>query len=135
MVKLFQISRIHFPKISVSVFQIIGDAEIVLRYFAQLKGFLKIPQKNEREIEKLSENEKVLDEQRKEEEAEFQKLMSSLQKETKSFQEEKDKLQEKQMTLKKKYDEMKSAVRFTVSSNFRTFFETLIIFFIFFLAV
>jgi len=70
-----------------------------------------VPEKNRAEIETLSAEEKVLDEQRKAEEAAFQEVMSSLQQETKVFQEEKDKLQAEQMKLKKTYDDMKSAVR------------------------
>lgn len=77
----------------------------------QLRHLLKIPEKNQAEIADLTEEEKILNERRIEEEAAFQKIMSSLQKETKNFQEEKDKLQAEQIHLKKKYDDMRSAVR------------------------
>ena len=76
---------------------------------------MKLPEKNRAEIEKLSADEKELNEQRKQEELAFQKIMSSLQKETKGFQEEKDKLQADQIKLQKTYDEMKSAVKFLCS--------------------
>lgn len=70
-----------------------------------------MPEKNQAQIADLTEEEKVLNERRIEEEASFQKVMSSLQKETKSFQEEKDKLQAEQIQVKKKYDDTRSAVR------------------------
>lgn len=76
----------------------------------QLKNLLKIPQKNQDEIKKLTAEEAVLNEKRKEEEVAFQAVMSSLQEETKGFQEEKDKLQAEQIKVKKAFDDMRSAV-------------------------
>lgn len=77
-----------------------------------MKNFLKVPEKNQNEIEKLTEEEKALDEARKKEEVAFQAVMSNLQKETRSFQEEKDKLQAEQIKLQKKYDDARSAVKY-----------------------
>lgn len=83
----------------------------------KLKNLLKVPEKNQSEIEKLTEEEKALDEARKTEEVAFQAVMSNLQKETRSFQEEKDKLQAEQIKLQKKYDDARSAYELAKSER------------------